>query len=165
MSPEVLDLIKVMIVGLTGTGVGGGIVAIIQNRHQPPIDRKAADDASRRSWSETFGSDLKNLRDIIDEVKERREEDRADFESRLERQRLDHERQLAIVSRDIELMNKEITRARSDAELAKKESEKAGLDAIEWKRRTLTAVNHFDVLEEHINQRKGPPPPPRPELY
>ena len=140
ITPEIISLIQSLIGALLAGGLVGGVVSIILGRHKPPLDKQAANDATRKSYAETFASEIGTMKQIIDELRRERNEDQE------------------IVKRKMESYDEQL-------KLLTRRADEADAIATAWKERTLIAVRHFDILEDHIIKKLPPPPPPRPMLY
>ena len=140
----VIDLFQNVIAALITGGVIGGIVTIWTSRHKPPLDRQAANDATRKSYADTFSTEISTMRTIIDELNESRTEMREEAK----RMRAEFEENI-----------QDLRQRTANAEQRARESERS---TIKLSQLYDLAASHIERLEDHINNKIGPPPPPRP---
>lgn len=140
----VIDLFQNVIAALIAGGVIGGIVTIWTSRHKPPLERQAANDATRKSYADTFSTEISTMRTIIDELNESRTEMREDAKN---------------MRAEFEEKINDLRQRTADAEQRARESERS---TIKLSQLYDLAVTHVEYLEGHINSKLGPPPPPRP---
>lgn len=138
------DLFQNVIAALIAGGVIGGIVTIWTSRHKPPLDRQAANDATRKSYADTFSTEISTMRTIIDELNESRTEMREEAK----RMRAEFEEKI-----------NDLRQRTASAEQRARESERS---TIKLSQLYDLAASHIERLEDHINNKLGPPPPPRP---
>lgn len=141
---DIMSLFQNVTAALIAGGIIGGIVTIWTSRHKPPLDRQAANDATRKSYADTFSSEVSTMRGIIDELNESRTEMREEAK--------------ALRAEFNETME-DIRQRMSLAEQRAREAEKS---VIKLMALYDAAVKHVATLEAHINNKIGPPPPPRP---
>ena len=141
---DIMSLFQNVTAALIAGGIIGGIVTIWTSRHKPPLDRQAANDATRKYYADTFSSEVSTMRGIIDELNESRTEMREEAK--------------ALRAEFNETME-DIRQRMSLAEQRAREAEKS---VIKLMALYDAAVKHVATLETHINNKIGPPPPPRP---
>ena len=139
-----IDLFQNVTAALIAGGVIGGIVTIWTSRHQPPLERQAANDATRKSYADTFSTEISTMRTIIDELNESRTEMREEAK----RMRAEFEENI-----------QDLRQRTANAEQCARESERS---TIKLSQLYDLAASHIERLEDHINNKIGPPPPPRP---
>ena len=139
-----IDLFQNVTAALIAGGVIGGIVTIWTSRHKPPLERQAANDATRKSYADTFSTEISTMRTIIDELNESRTEMREDAK----RMRAEFEENI-----------QDLRQLTANAEQRARESERS---TIKLSQLYDLAASHIERLEDHINNKIGPPPPPRP---
>ena len=139
-----IDLFQNVTAALIAGGVIGGIVTIWTSRHKPPLERQAANDATRKSYADTFSTEISTMRTIIDELNESRTEMREEAK----RMRAEFEENI-----------QDLRQRTANAEQRARESERS---AIKLSQFYDLAASHIERLEDHINNKIGPPPPPRP---
>ena len=140
----VIDLFQNVIAALIAGGIIGGIVTIWTSRHKPPLDRQAANDATRKSYADTFSTEISTMRTIIDELNESRTEMREEAKQ---------------MRADFEDKINDLRQRTACAEQRARESERS---TIKLSQLYDLAASHIERLEDHINNKIGPPPPPRP---
>lgn len=140
----VIDLFQNVIAALTAGGVIGGIVTIWTSRHKPPLEKQAANDATRKSYADTFSTEISTMRTIIDELNESRAEMREEAK---------------LMRAEFEEKINDLRQRTASAEQRARESERL---TIKLSQLYDLSVTHVEYLESHINSRLGPPPPPRP---
>lgn len=141
---NLVDLFQNVTAALIAGGVIGGIVTIWTSRHKPPLDRQAANDATRKSYADTFSTEISTMRTIIDELNESRTEMREEAK----RMRAEFEEKI-----------NDLRQRTASAEQRARESERS---TIKLSQLYDLAASHIERLEDHINNKLGPPPPPRP---
>lgn len=139
-----IDLFQNVTAALIAGGVIGGIVTIWTSRHKPPLERQAANDATRKSYADTFSTEISTMRTIIDELNESRTEMREEAK----RMRAEFEENI-----------QDLRQRTANAEQRARESERS---TIKLSQLYDLAASHIERLEDHINNKIGPPPPPRP---
>lgn len=70
------DILQLAIAVLMFFGGSAGLGSIWLNRHRPSIDKRQAEDASRKLDSDLETADIDNLRNIIAEMRQEREWDK-----------------------------------------------------------------------------------------
>ena len=70
------DILQLAIAVLMFLGGSAGLGSIWLNRHRPSIDKRQAEDASRKLDSDLETADIDNLRSIIAEMRQEREWDK-----------------------------------------------------------------------------------------
>lgn len=137
---------QTLLTALIGGGLATGLLSFAANRHKPPIERQAANDATRKSYADIYASDIESMQSIISalgaEVDRQRE--------RLAQGRLESE--------------EEIRGLKADRDQANKRAEDSEKCMLEWKRRMYTALDHVKALETHIENGAGPRVPERPDF-
>jgi predicted RNase H-like nuclease (RuvC/YqgF family) len=141
---DLIDLFQNITAALIAGGVIGGIVTIWTSRHKPPLERQAANDATRKSYADVFSTEITTMRTIIDELKK----DRAEMREESKQMRVDFEEQI-----------NDLRQRTACAEQRARESERS---TIKLSQLYDLAASHIERLEDHINDKLGPPPPPRP---
>lgn len=139
-----IDLFQNVTAALIAGGIIGGFVTIWTSRHKPPLDRQAANDATRKSYADTFSTEISTMRTIIDELNESRTEMREEAK----RMRAEFEENI-----------QDLRQRTASAEQRARESERS---TIKLSQLYDLAASHIERLEDHINNKLGPPSPPRP---
>lgn len=140
------EILQMVVAVLVGGGVFGAAATIWTTRHRPAIDRQQANDATRKSYADTFKSEVDTMKEIIAEQRVEREQDRA--------------------AAAIRLANEEQARERLESRVTALSIrvDEAERHAARYRKKLDIAVDHISRLEWHINNRKPPPPPERPDL-
>lgn len=140
------EILQMVVAVLVGGGVFGAAATIWTTRHKPAIDRQQANDATRKSYAETYRSDIDTMKLIIGELREELARDSATHDTRI--------------------ASEEQAREKLESKIAAltQRVDEAERQAHRYRLKLDSAVDHIAVLERHINNRRPPPPPERPRL-